>query len=126
MAQHAKNLSTYQTEGCSGAEAVALCQEAALVAMEEDLEATEVTLSVVLINSTRICHTYSFSLILPFCLSSSGEPIPFHQGPRIIYATHHTGNDCVLRWVPKAGGSEERVGGVAVCGVAVFACGENL
>ncbi|CAG8489786.1 13918_t:CDS:10 [Ambispora leptoticha] len=31
-----------KTEGCSGAEIVALCQEAGLLAMEEDLEATEI------------------------------------------------------------------------------------
>lgn len=36
----------YQTEGCSGAEVASICQDAAFNAMNEDLEAENVSISV--------------------------------------------------------------------------------
>lgn len=37
MVTHSKPFYCSQSHGCSGAEAVAICQEAALFAMEEDI-----------------------------------------------------------------------------------------
>lgn len=57
-----------KTEGCSGAEAVALCQEAALFAMEEDVHIDSVKFYIVI-----CCFISLFIYCMCVCYRSSDD-----------------------------------------------------
>lgn len=74
-----------KTEGCSGAEAVALCQEAALFAMEEDVHIDSVKSFVV-----------SFLCLFIYHDGVTDQATTFPKSTGVIQTTHHTRNAPVL------------------------------
>lgn len=75
-----------KTEGCSGAEAVALCQEAALFAMEEDVH----------IDSVNVICCFISLFIYCMCVCVTDQATTFSKSTGVIQTTHHTRNAPVL------------------------------